>query len=158
MADFDNFERKRTEEKVKHESLVQETEKQWKALGELVSKFAQDGKGIQPYKFNWLPDLMGHPMLVLYSVAATFSNGSGRDGKQSYAVRFSRKPETATEMFLDPPPLAIEDWPLQPDILGNEFVWYIPELEAKLAPAKLADKIAVRLAEYHVEYERFYGR
>jgi hypothetical protein len=159
IENFDDFSRKRDEERRKQERLVKETKPEWEVLKGLVSQFALDGKGIDGYKFKSVPDLSGRPLLVLNSVSAVLFDRGDRSGvPQDCRVRFSRKPVGSGEDYVDDSPLAAKTWSLQPDILDDEFVWLVNGQGNRVSSVELAEEIAKELARFHIEYEKSYGR
>ena len=158
VDDFDAFSRKRDEERRNQERLAKETKPEWEVLKGLVYQFALDGKGIDGRKFEWVPDLSGRGLLALSFVSAVLFDGGERNGvPQDCRVRFSRKPAGSGEDYVDDSPLAPRTWSLEPDILDDEFVWFV-ERGRRLSSAELAEEIAKELARFHIEYEKSYGR
>ncbi len=123
MEDFDAFARKRDQELRNREKLVKETKPEWEVLKGLVSQFSLDGKGIDGYRFEWVPDLSGRPLLVLKNVCAIlFDAGESGGVPQNCRVRFTRRPAGSGRAYPDESPLAQETWSLEADILDDEFI------------------------------------
>jgi hypothetical protein len=157
---FDDFAQKRDEELQNRKRLAEETKPEWEILKSETAKFAQDGKGIDGHKFGWEPNPTARgTLLVLSDVSANLFDRGERDGvPQDCGVFFSRKPAGPGRMYFDDSPVATKTWSLEPKILAGRFVWFVSERKCHLSTAELADEIAKELAQYHIEYEKAYGR
>ncbi|MGC2694948.1 MAG: toll/interleukin-1 receptor domain-containing protein, partial [Candidatus Angelobacter sp.] len=157
---FDDFAQKHVNELENKKRVAKETESEWDFLKNLLSRFALDGRGIDSYKFEWVPDLSGYPSLVLNNVSAILFDRGGLDGvAQSYRVRFSRKPAGPGRAYVDGESRVPEkSWSIEPDISNGKFVWFVYERGRRWASAEVAQEIATELAQYHIRFEKAYGR
>lgn len=157
---FDDFAQKHANELENKKRIAKETKSEWDFLKNLLSKFALDGRGIDSYKFKWVSDLSGHPSLVLNNVSAILFDRRGPDGvAQGYRVRFSRKPAGLGRAYVDSESRVPEkSWSIEPDISNGKFVWFVYERGRRWATAEVAQEIATELAQYHIRYEKAYGR
>jgi hypothetical protein len=154
---FDDFARKHEDEKANSGRLKNETKAEWAIVQGMASQFAIDGKGIGNRQFEWKQTLTGRPMLVLGDVAAVFEDdGDAFRAPGKTRVRFTRKPVGSGQARVDDSPLDEETWDLEPLIRRGEFVWQ--EMEAVYSAAQLADEIAKKLAQYHIDYKKAYDR
>jgi hypothetical protein len=97
---------------------------------------------------------------VLGNVAAVLLTDRERGGvPQKIRVRFTRKPVASMQAYADDSsPLADRTWSLEPEIFKGDFVWFVFERAGRYSAANLAEEIAKKLAQYHIEYEQAYGR
>ena len=154
---FDDFSRRRDEERQKRERIAKEIKSEWEILKGFVSQFALDEKSLDDHKFAWVADLSGRPLLVLNSVSAMLCGGERLGVPPDYSIIFSRKPAGSGEVYVDDSPVSPNTWELKADIVNDNFVWCINN-DRGSTTAALADAIAERLARYHIEYEQAYGR
>ena len=159
---FDDFARRRDEDKHKRDRLANEIGSEWEILKGFVQQFALDRKSFDGHTFEWGSDLTGLPLLVLNFVSATLYEAQRAGTLPEYRVIFSRKPAGPGRIYPDDSPLPKKTWHLKADIARDgQFVWLVDEEERggpKRSSAKLADAIAEELARYHIEYDRAYGR
>ncbi len=157
---FDDFAQKHAADKDDRARLTAETKAEYEILKGFISQFAVDGKGLGNQNFNWRNTLTGRPMLVLGNVAAVLLTDGERGGiPQNIRVRFTRKPAGSMQAYADDSsPLADATWSLEPEIFKGNFVWFVFERAGRYTAANLAEEIAKKLAQYHVEYEHAYGR
>jgi hypothetical protein len=168
MDNFDDFARRRDKELQNRERLAKETKPEWEVLKGLASRFAIDAQGIDSYKFKWVSDLSGHPMMVLNDVSAILFDGGERDGvPQDCRVLFSRRPAGSGQAYPDESPVPEKTWSLKAEIVDDtnvfpghqdQLVWFVNERGRRMPSAELAEEIAKELARYHIEYEKEYGR
>jgi hypothetical protein len=154
---FDDFARRRDEERQRRERLANEIRSEWEILKGFVSQFALDRRSIEGHTFAWVPDLSGRPLLVLNFVSAMLCGGEREGAQPDYQIIFSRKPAGSGEAYPDDSPVPPNTWQLTADIVNDGFVWCVNK-DGGRSSAELADAIAERLARYHVEYEEAYGR
>ena len=156
---FDDFARKHASDKENRVRLAKETKAEWEILKGLVSQFALDGKGIGSRNFEWVKTLSGRPMLVLGNVAAVLTDDGDKGGvPQNIQVRFTRKPAGSGQVYIDNSPLDEKAWDLEPEVVKDEFVWFVLARAGRYSAAALAEEIAKKLAQYHIEYEKAFGR
>lgn len=98
-------------------------------------------------------------MLWLGSVAAVFKDDGIRDGVlRDPRVEFGQRPlrDGVCEDYYpdDHFPINHIAWHLAQQFIGGAFVWLSPARTEPCSAADLADEIAKRLAEYHIEYKR----
>ena len=118
-----------------------------------------DGKGIGNRRFEWVNTITGRPMLALGNVAAILIEGGDRGGvPQNIQVRFTRKPAGSLQVYIDDSPLDETVWELEPQIVEGDFVWSVSGSARHHSAAALAEEIAKKLAQCHIEYERAFGR
>jgi hypothetical protein len=158
--DFDDFAREHASDKENRTRLTKETKAEWEILKGLVSQFALDAKGIGNRRFEWVKTLTGRPMLVLSNVAAVLMDDGDEGGApQKTRVRFSRKPAGSGQAYVDDSPVGEKTWDLEPEIVKDEFVWFVFErAPGRYTAVTLAEEIAKKLAQYHIEYEKAFGR
>jgi hypothetical protein len=89
---FDDFARRRDEERQTRERLANEIRSEWEILKGFVSQFALDRRSIEGHTFAWVPDLSGRPLLVLNFVSAMLCGGERVGAQPDYQIIFSRKP------------------------------------------------------------------
>jgi hypothetical protein len=154
---FDDFARRRDEERQRRERLANEIRSEWEILKGFVSQFALDRRSIEGHTFAWVPDLSGRPLLVLNFVSAMLCGGERVVAQPDYQIIFSRKPAGSGEAYPDDSPVPPNTWQLMAEIVNDGFVWCVNK-DGGRSSAELADAIAERLARYHVEYEEAYGR
>lgn len=154
---FDDFARRRDEERQKRGRLESEIRSEWEILKGFVSQFALDGRTIEGHTFAWVSDLSGRPLLVLNFVSAMLCGGERVGTPTDHQIMFSRKPAGSGEAYPDDSPVPPNTWQLTADIVNDNFVWCINK-DGGRSSAELADAIAERLAQYHIEYEEAYGR
>lgn len=156
---FDDFARKHEADKGDRARLTKETPAEYEILKGFISQFAVDGKGFGSRTFHWTNTPTGRPMLVLGNVAAVLTGASNKGGvPQNAGVRFTRKPAGSGQVYIDDQPMEEKVWDLEPEIVEGEFVWFVFERAKRFSTADLAEEIAKRLAQCHIEYEKAFGR
>jgi hypothetical protein len=155
---FDDFARRHASDQENRARLTKDTRAEWEIAKGLVSQFALDGKGIGTRHFEWVA-LGEHPMLVLGNVAAVLLDGGDSGGvPQKIHVRFARKPANYYQVYADDSPLNETVWELEPQIIEGDFVWFVSDRAGHYSSAVLAEEVAKELAQYHIEYEKAFGR
>jgi hypothetical protein len=153
VDNFDEFAKKRAQQQQDREKVENDTKPEWVALKGFAETLAQDGKGVDGFKFEWVPDAYA-PRLILGAVAATFLERE-RNGKLvECRVHFDRKPLGANQLWITDAPFGPEDWTLTPTSEGDDNHWMIAEVNAQLpnkklsfSSSELAGKVGIKLAE-----------
>lgn len=157
---FDDFAQRHSEEQQKLARLANETKPEWAVLKGLTSRFALDSKEFEGHRFEWATHSPASPdCLILNYVAAIFLDRGEKNGApQSCRVLFTRKPLASNEVWAeDKSRVAPNTWSLDPTIEGDSLIWTVRELGGKVSSADLAEKIAIKLAEYHKTYKAAYN-
>jgi hypothetical protein len=159
---FDGFVRNHATGKENQARLMAEIKTEYERLKSSVSQFAADKKGLpNGPMFEWGQTNSGRPMLTLGNVAAVFEapvifNSVSQDNH--IRIRFTRKFGSEQENDGNSP-LEEVFWNLKPLIPNDAFAWTVPDKNTEeYSTEALADEIAKRLAQYHVAYERAFGR
>jgi hypothetical protein len=158
MAEFDDFADELARSKENQEQLKNGTNPEWAALLGFVGALAQDGKGIEDRKFEWVSDAW-EPHLVLDCVAATFLSRQ-RSGVQTFRVYFNRRPSGVGKIWSeDDSPLTPLMWTLQPAIEDDTIKWFVTEgFEdgKRFSSFEMSQKVGIELAKFHLAYKRHY--
>lgn len=149
---FDEFSKKREQQKQEREKVERDTKPEWVALKGFAESLAQDGKGVDDFKFEWVPDAHS-PRLVLGAVAATFMERPKPQGLIEYRIGFARKPAGLNKQWMDDAPFEPQDWTLIPKGVGDDIQWMVAEVNTELnkqvrfSSSDLAGKVGIKLAE-----------
>ncbi len=158
MAEFDDFADELARKEEARTKLEKDTKPEWAVLQGFTEALAQDGKGIEGIKFEWVPDTC-EPRLVLDCVAATLLSRDG-SGVQTFRVYFNRRPAGVNRMWVDEEsPLTPLTWTLQPAIEDDSIKWFVLEgFEdgKRFSSFDMAQKIGIELAKFHLAYKNHY--
>jgi hypothetical protein len=162
---FDDFARKHVSDGHGRTRLTQETAAEWEVLKGLVSQFSLDKRVFGNQIFEWSNTLVGQSMLSLGNVAAVLKDDGLIGGvPKNTRVEFTRRPIRALDSALesyavdDDSPVEDINWGMELEIDNGELVWRSTALSEPCSASDFAERIATMLAQYHVAYERAYGR
>jgi hypothetical protein len=151
LDDFRNdFSRNRNDENM----LKENTPAEWVALQGFAQDLAEKGETIDDIKFQWVSDFCS-PCLVLENIGAYFICRKKADALNDYRICFDRRPTWGR--WHDEMRLKRVEWSLQPVLQDGTVFWLVSALgKTPLSSADLADKIAVKVAQYRIEYKKCY--
>lgn len=158
---FDEFACNHTTGNENRARLVAEIKTEYGRLKSCVSQLAVD-KGLPNWPtFEWGQTNSGRPMLALGNVAAVLEAPvifNIISQNNDIRIRFTRKFGSEQENDGNSP-LDEIFWSLKPLASNGAFVWMVPDRNTKqYSTETLASEIANQLMQYHVAYERAYGR
>ena len=155
MTEFDDFADEMARREQDRRRLERDTKPEWIVLQGFAQSLAQDGKGIEGCKFEWVSDLR-EPRLVLDCVAATFLSQEINGVPIKCRVVFDRRPAGDGKAWhLERSPLNRLTWSLKPVISDDAVMWSVVEGFEDGKPFSsfdFAQKIAIELAKFHLAY------
>jgi hypothetical protein len=156
MAEFDDFADELARQEENRKRLDKDTKAEWFALQSFTKALADDGKGIEGNKFEWVWDAWGS-RLVLDSVAATFQSREINGVPTKCRVLFDRRPAGANSVWsLEKSPVNKLAWSLRPVVEDDAIMWSVVEGFEDGKPFSsfdFAQKIGIELAKFYRAYK-----
>lgn len=157
MTDFDEFLRKRNEERAAEarntDVLFADQGKEWQRLKDELRRIT-DGKRLGTDPFEWSPYPAPYTdFLKLKDVAVVFATTPiGALAPGPYRIVFARRPLRANEVWVDDEPISAVNWVLTLEPVGSVLHWNAKEPGLRLPTSDFAAKIAEHLVEYFEAY------
>jgi hypothetical protein len=153
VENWNEYQKKREQEKQERETITKDSLPEWVALKGFAASLAEDGKGVEGFKFQWMPDAYS-PCLVLGAIAAYFEHREKNGKLETCHVRFDRKPLPPGRVWTDGRPAFLPvEWTLEPTLAGDGIQWMVDQFNAALnrkasfPSSDLAGKVGIKLAE-----------